>query len=249
MTTFALLLLVAMQAISQNLSFALTDIIESYTPWKSAEFEGKLRTDKLPLSPTVRIYMERDSLLQISVRAPFVGEVGRFELTRDSIFVVNRMKKVYAAESTGSLYDTYPSMLSDLQGLLLARVVVLGKGEMSEEHMDAIAVEDDGEGNWLLIPETDPGAFPFSYGYVVGANARTRALLMTLKGHGSLELKYSYKNRGEQIEITLDRPEKNGFNAELDFSSVKWGGKRMSPVRVSSYSRVDLKTFISTLKK
>ena len=92
---FLLALTMAVPACAQNFNAVINDIIDSYMPWQSAEFSGKLKTDKLPVSPNVKIYMVRDSLLQISVRAPLLGEVGRLNLTHDEVLVVNKMKKIY----------------------------------------------------------------------------------------------------------------------------------------------------------
>lgn len=238
----------AISAVAQDFTPVINDIIASYTPWSSAEFSGKLKTDKLPVSPTVKMYMVRDSLLQISVRAPLIGEVGRLNLTRDELLVVNKLKKVYCQEQCGELFEMYPSVLSDIQSLFLGRVAVLGQGELSEINMDIVSIDDDGQGSWILVPRTHPGAIPFNYGYLVGANSRTHALVGTIPGKGSLEIRYGYQNRGEQMDITLDRGNGRQFGAELDFTSVKWGGSEIAPVKLGTYRRVGLKEFINSVK-
>ena len=245
---FLLALTMAVPACAQNFNAVINDIIDSYMPWQSAEFSGKLKTDKLPVSPNVKIYMVRDSLLQISVRAPLLGEVGRLNLTHDEVLVVNKMKKIYCQEPAEKLFDIYPSFLPDIQSLLRARIMILGSGELGMENSMAVEVDDDGEGNWLVVPQTEPGAIPFNYGYMVGAGSRTKALVATVPGKGSLEIQYTYLNRGMQMQIALDRDKGKKFEAQLDFSSVRWGGSEMVPLKLGNYTKVSVKDFIGSLK-
>lgn len=48
---------------------ALDSILPHYSDWGSAELSGKLRLAKLPVSPTLRIYMKKGS------RYPFPSEL------------------------------------------------------------------------------------------------------------------------------------------------------------------------------
>lgn len=234
---------------AQNFDPVVNDIIESYLPWHSAEFNGKIKLEKLPVSPTVKMYMVRDSLLQVSVRVPLLGEVARIHLSTEELLMVNKMNKTYCQEDPDELFKVYPSLLADIQSIFLARVVILGQGELSGDNLSVVKVDEDGEGNWLLLPQTDPGAIPFNYGYVVGANSRTRALVGTVPGKGSLEIKYDYRDRGEQMDITLDRNGKSPVGAKLDFSSVKWGGTEMSEPKLTSLSRSGIKDFLKQIMK
>lgn len=243
-----LVLVAALTAVAQDFTPVLNDIIASYAPWTSAEFSGKLRTDKLPVTPTVKMYMVRDSLLQISVRAPLLGEVGRLNLTKDELLIVNKMKKVYCQESPDRVFELYPSLLEDLQSLFLARVVVLGDGELDGDNVATVDIEEDGADSWLVLPQTDPGVVPFEYGYLVSANSRTRALMAFMGDKGSLTVVYSYKNGGMTMDINLNRKNHNDFTGQLEFSSVKWGGTEMASPRVSAYRKVGIKEFLSSVK-
>mgnify|MGYP002908447808 FL=1 len=81
----------------------LNALAASYTPWSSVQLDGKLRMDKLPVSPSVRIYMEKGKKLYISVRAPFVGDDGGVTnvLSNDALFKIQSdvIRKVAAGES------------------------------------------------------------------------------------------------------------------------------------------------------
>lgn len=233
-------------AVYQNIDPVLQDIIRSYSPWSSVEFNGKLKYEKLPVNPTVKMYMVRDSLIQISVRASLLGEIGRLELTRDHITVVNRMKRTYFKESADNLMEMYPGIIGDIQSIFLARVTVLGQGQLGYDNVEVVSIEEDRDGGWIVIPRSD-GISGLRYGYLVGSNSRTQALDAVLKNLFELEVLYSYANKGMTMQINVDAKKKK-FNASLEFSSVKWGGSLMSPVKLDNYTRMSLKDFFKSLK-
>ncbi len=234
---------------AQNFNPVINDILRSYMPWESAEFSGKLKSDLLPLSPTVKIYMEHDSLLQLSLRAPLVGEVGRLSITPQEMICVNKMKRVYCRESSANLMEMYPSLITDLQNILLARVTLLGEGGLSEATAEKFDVDEDGEGHWLLLPQTDPGVVPFNYGYIVGANSRTLVMMATIAGKGSLEVTYSYPGNGMTMKFDVMKKGKSkAVSGALEFNSVKWGGTKMPDIKLGSYDKVSLKDFFANLK-
>ncbi|MDE6006141.1 MAG: DUF4292 domain-containing protein [Muribaculaceae bacterium] len=247
----ALLMLVLFCSVSmqaQNTYEPVIDnIVRSYMPWQSVTFSGKVKTEKLPVSPNVKIFMERDSLIQISVRVPLLGEVGRIDINTRQITAVNKLKRIYAQEPTQKLLEIYPGIFGDIQSLLLARVVVLGQGELRPEYAGIIEVEDDREGGWMLLPSTEDALLNYSYGYLIGSGGRMRALIANLPGKFSLELEYSYLNGGMQIAVDADVKGKHTI-ADIDFNSVKWGGTAFQPLKLVNYRKVGIKEFISSLK-
>lgn len=223
----------------------IADILESYSPWYSAEFDGKLRQDKLPVSPGIKIYMVRDSLVQISIRVALLGELGMMELTNDNITVINKMKKTYCRETTDNLREMYPSFLSDLQSLLLARITVLGQGELNNTNIEMMQIVQDPKEGWLVLPNEDSlGAL--KYGYWVADNARTKALVGSLSDY-SFEVDYTYPDKGMNMRIEFENKSKI-TEAQLDFSSVKWGGKPLQMPNLSKYKRLDIASFIKSFR-
>lgn len=229
-----------------DVAAVMSDITSAYQPWENVEFNGKLRYAKLPISPSVKMYMVRDSLIQISLRVPILGEQARITVDRDCITAVNKMKGTYCCESMDNLQKLYPGIISDIQSIFLSRVVILGMGEMKGEHAEIIGIEPDGEDGWLIIPITEPGLIDFNYGYDVTSSGRNKAFMAALPGKNiDISLLYSYPGSGECLDLDLNIKGKQ-IKGQLDFSSVRWGGSEMSPIKLEKYKRMSLKEFISS---
>lgn len=220
------------------------DILNSYSPWKKVEFSGKVSTPGLPVNPSLKIYMEKDSLIQISARVPFLGEVAKVHMSPDEILMVNKHNKTYVRENPEGALDMYPGLISDMQSLLLARIVILGKGELSLANYQAIQLQKGADTEWIVLPSEQEAIDELSYGYLVSATGRTQALMAAMSKLGTLEMQYAYKNRGEQIDLTIERKSGKKITANLNFESVKWGGNRMSEPDLSKYERVSISKFM-----
>ncbi|MBD5349254.1 MAG: DUF4292 domain-containing protein [Bacteroides sp.] len=243
MLTVCLLLPLKMQA---QYDPVIDKVVSSYQPWTKVEFSGKAKSPKLPVSLTAKLYMERDSLIQLSLRAPLLGEVGRATITPQLITIVYKVKRVYMQEPTQKLLELYPGFISDLQSLLLARVVVLGDGELKLSNADKIEVEEDRAGGYMLIPYTGDALLNFNYGYLIDGAARTRALIASLPSDINLEILYDYNNKGVQMDVDFTQKNKS-TQVNIDFNSVKWGGTPIADLKLINYKRLSAKEFIKLL--
>lgn len=225
-------------------------ILNGYTEWQSASFTGKLRTSmlKLPVSPTVKIYMEKGELLQLSVSAPFIGEVGRAEITPSEVLVVNKYKKTYVRESAEAAMSRDRGLLDEVQSLLLGRIVILGKGELSMGLLKDVLFERENNGEWIVVPNREGEESVLQYGYVVNSNGRTQVLYGMMQGRTeTATLTYDYAGGGMELGLDLQLP-KNRIEGQLDFSSVKWGGNRMSSINLDRYQKVTFPEFVTNYK-
>lgn len=202
---------------------------ENWTDWEKVTMSGKLKMRGLPLSPSLKIFMIKDSLISISLRAPFVGEAGKCEITPDSILAVNKMKKTYFKESLAEIFQYYPGGITDLQDLLLARIVFPGtEGYMIEDpEMVQVFMSDDG---LALLPGEEIAAEGFSYGYILDDYFRPLTMLAVPNNFPDVlvSLIYSYESKGYSIDaaftsnqyslsalLQLDNPEFGKGDAEL----------------------------------
>lgn len=239
---------------------ALRTIMPVYTDWQTAEVSGKLRMKKLPLSPTIKIFMKKNEEISISVRASLLGEVGRIEVAGDSIIAINKMKRVYCAESISAIKYDYPGIIADIQSLLLGRAVVLRAGELSPfnaDFLDFTKLGDDnadtvpGSGRWSLsFPKGRTGADEFGYEYHINADGLTERLkadLSTSDNELSLALDYTYPGNGFDLNISLDKDLSRIFEASVDFGPVKWEAAAPAPVNLGSrYTRLGIKQFLKS---
>lgn len=92
-------------------------------------FESRLRIDyadeDMSVSATASLRMKKDSLLWLSVKK-FGFEVARAQVTKDSVYVVDRFNKEYTIEGLSYLAESYglpAGSLSELQDFILGNPV------------------------------------------------------------------------------------------------------------------------------
>lgn len=222
-----------------------TTMLERYTGWEKATFEGKVRCDRLPISPMVKIYAERNKLLQVSVRVPILGEVGRLKITPDSCLIVNKLKKTYCSESISDLTRQYPGLVNDIQSLLLGRVVILGVGELDTSNLRHIKMKPVESDKWIILPKNQIFEGKVSYGYVILPNGRTSVLYGMMEGtDNNVTVEYTYPGNTMNMKLTTHTP-KGNVEVTLDFTSVRWGGTPMPGVNLSKYKQVGIRQLLS----
>lgn len=235
-------------SLDENTLKLVNALLDRYSEWNNVTFNGKIKSDRLPVSPTVKIYAERGRLIQISLRAPFLGEIGRVEVNTDSCLLVNKWKKTYCLESMNNILTMYPDAISDIQSLLLGRVVFPGSGELCMDNIDQVDFRRADGSEWLLLPVRQPGEGQLKYGYVVLDNGRTSAFFAMLEGREeNMEIKYTYPGNSMYMDVKVDIGNKE-YAARIDYSSVRWGGKPMDEVRLTGYARLGIYDFIKSLR-
>lgn len=101
-------------------------------------FESKIKIDyadgDMSVSGTGVLRMRKDSLMWLSVKK-FGFEIARAKITKDSVYVLNRLQNEYTAEGLDYLAQSYglPASLSDLQDFVLGNPIMFGAKDMSVE--------------------------------------------------------------------------------------------------------------------
>jgi len=229
-------------AVSQTLvrepeKLAFVDsVTASWTPWETLSVSGKFKMAGLPVSPGVKIYMQRDSLILISLRAPFVGEVGRAEIADSMVLVVNKMNRTYVEEPIAKAFAYYPGGISDIQDLLLGRAVIPGFGLLSPDIAESVEIYSEEDGSSTLIASEEARLEGFNYGYSFTPEYFLGALMVLPVNRPDVAatLTYQYYTKGYDIEFVY-QSEKRNYRAllELDtpdpessgFSRIKLGHK------------------------
>ncbi len=249
-------------------------ICQNYKPWLRSSLSGKLHADGLPLSPSVKVSMEKDKSLYMSVRAPFVGEVFRVDMTQDKILIVNKMKRTYCELE----YDDDHKILSSLQSLMLGRIVIVDEGELSKKNykecefynimVDSVAVGDEAVtkvmDGWSVFPPYIGNALMYAYGVdlegrmvnlMVNADSRVVKKLFGVNDDASTEDKRNferlldifvcYDNSGRAEAAINVTFGKYRFSAQLDADKPEYGAKPMQPAELSpKYREVRLREVI-----
>lgn len=221
------------------------NILSEYIDWETVELNGKLHMDGLPLSPSVRIYMERDRSVSISLRAPFVGEVGRLEANKDSVSVINKMNRTY---STYAVADSpVPVDVSTLQCLLLERINIPGSGQFDDE---TVALLDmyvtDNLQQMLLLPKHEVEIEGCSYGFVTDADGKLAAVIVTIDSaeDDSVTVEYTPKGDGTDIDILAAIGERI-YRAQLELKAPKWNAEGFAPIVPGpKYRRLPFRDFL-----
>lgn len=206
--------------------------------WNTVELNGKLKADGLPLSPSVRAFMARDSVIDISVRAPFVGEVARIHIDDNRLLAYNKMKNVYWEGPMDEVLRQYPAGLADVQSLLLGRMVILGEGEVNRESLRKVDVFEDAEsGGWLLMPQDELQPLGASYGYVVNDRWLADALVVEINGSEDFfQIDYLYPKKGYTLSALLGLKGKT-VAVDLKFDEPKWGASPMAPLKLGKNAK------------
>lgn len=239
----------ASQLIEGEMKVAVIDsITQDWNSWDKVSIAGKMRMAGLPLSPSVRIFMQRDSCVSVSVRAPFMGEVGRMELTDSTILIVDKMHKTYVEESTTSILARYPGRISDIQDILLGRLPIAGFGTLSVDKADAVDLylEED-ETMTLVVNES--GAIPgFNYGFTIGSDFVPGAILVLPEKDAlsSVMIGYDFFDSGYDLTLRY-QSEKRNYSVTFELDNPVTEGAPMNPIRVNSkYRKVDPAGFLKS---
>lgn len=232
---------------------ALKEITSGYSDWSSAGWQGAVKTDMLPLTPKMRVYMEKNKQILISVRASIFGEVARVEIDCDSVLVVNKFKKVYWSAPLSKMNERVSDMLNTMQSLLLGRVAVGGRGELSAKMTDDVQIFSmpDGSG-WLIVPDIKDEEISLNYGFAVAADTKRITNAMAAYGKTnndekdnksfSLSADVTYDAAGNaDAAISLASPKLN-MAVTLEADEVKYDCSKMDRIQLSkSYRRGSLR--------
>lgn len=191
-------------------SFA-TAVARTYAPWSSMTLKGKVRLDGVPVPLNVKIYMEHARSLILSLSAPLLGEMGRVEMTADSVLFVNKRAKTWCREPLAPALGRFGASLADIQNLLLGRVFMLGYGTLSPQNASQIEVSEGASDTRILTPRLQhPDA---QYGF-------------TLYPDGQMMMAAAF-TPDEKYLATADYTHREDGGTDMDLS-LKAGTKRLS---------------------
>ena len=222
--------------------------IPSYTEWEKVTLTGKLKMKGLPLSPSIRVYMEKDQLIELSIRVTFMGEVGRIIMTPEEVLGINKIKKTYTKENIDKFLKYYPGNFSDVQEMLLGRVVFPGFGVINDIVADYIDVSVIDEVNFAAVPNETASIPGFDYGYLINSAFSPSVLLVvpTNREDINFTVSYSYEKSGYDLIFSFTEGNK-GMSATLDFNNPQWSGDPLKAIGYEKYRELSMIDFLKNL--
>lgn len=214
---------------------------------------GKLSSPMLPVTASLKVYMEKDSLILITVSAPLIGEAARIEIDQKEALVVNKLKNSYATVDMAMIEPICPGGLAALQNLFLGRITLLGYGTLSPEDGSQLEIYSVGGGAnadgsisepaWTLLPEQDLENSPFVYFYTLDKETLQleRFAVLSQDGGSQIDCFYTWGSRNvvlDFISVTGGRT----MEATLQLNNPDSTTKPISRFQLSSrYKKTDLK--------
>lgn len=211
--------------------------------WTQLSMQGKLSMEGLPMRPTVKIYMDRDSSIIMSARAPFFGEVARVEICADSIAVINKHTKKYLSIGIQRLSRSNPSLIRDFQDILLGNVAYPGHGRLTSDL--ALASQ------WTVTPDDEVFVYPgadlqfggVEYGYLLDMEDFNLLsfMLMLHASDAILNMRYLFGEEGWTLGIEAEM-NKRLIRCELELSYPDFDPVPLQMTNAGArYSRTDFK--------
>lgn len=150
---------------SSDAKAKLNTILSSYNDWERLRMPITIRL-KSPQSASISgtAIFERDKSLFISLR--FLGfEIANIYATNDSIFVVDKYNKQYAAEGIHQFMGNTPINITNVQNLLFGRVFLLGESSTNFKQFGKADFDVTSGSSWMLVPEKQPEGAEYGFAF------------------------------------------------------------------------------------
>ncbi|MEL7428069.1 MAG: DUF4292 domain-containing protein [Bacteroidota bacterium] len=198
----------------------LKDIVQQQMQADWLDASAKLNYDdgSMAVGATASIKMEKDKVIWMSVKK-FGFEIARAMITPDSLFILDRFNKEYAAEPISYIADKYnlPGDITTLQQILLGNPVFLTQSSPKAQAEDgqlrwSASTEQARNDFWFALPNYDLERVE------VEQPTQQRSLIMELQNYqdagGNRDFSYLRK-------IAVDSRETGRANIEIEFTKVE----------------------------
>jgi hypothetical protein len=121
---------------------------------KKASIDGQLK-------------MIKDQAIQLSLKAPIIGEIFRLTLTPDKLIAIDRLNKQYLAESMHSIRSKAPFDFDfySLQALLSNQLFIAGKNRIYPEDYASFRIHEDPYSVQIENTDTHNAGYTFTSNY------------------------------------------------------------------------------------
>lgn len=199
---------------------------------------------------TVRIL--KDRVLQISIQ-PLLGiEMGRIQITPDSLFAVDKINRRYLAASLESYKDMLPFdiRLAAIQALFLDRPFLLDKGDLTESDYSRFAYTRS-KSQWLLSAANEG----VDYRFVTDETCRIVETSMYTTDAPRCRMEWTYAGFNRQndawfpaeVNVRFEGAGKS-VQVDLSYSTPSWNTLQELDFSVpSQYRRMEIPDLVNML--
>lgn len=205
----------------------LDAIIATQGAWNTMKTNGNLSISGAgkSFSSAMQMRMTRDEAIYISLR-PLLGiEAGRLLIKGDSLFVINKLQKLYLAEKVSLLTAGVPATVGMMQDMFLGRSFVMGEGTINGSRKSKVNLTTDGSKSQVK-PKSQPSDFTYQFTY----DEKNHILSLDVKlkkGDGAYSMTYGDVRRtlagnvAHQLNFTTDVKGKT-LKLKLDYDQMTW---------------------------
>ena len=221
------------------------EIIATLGTWQTMQTGGSLTIDVgSTFSSGVQVRMVRDEAIFISLR-PMLGiEVGRLLITADSIYVIDKVHKRYAAEKVSLLTAGLPITVSTVQDMFLGRPFIIGQGTLNQANKEKATLTNDGAVSVLTTNDKYKG---YNYVFTFNKSHNITSLNITPASASTSAYQVRYSNVKKTTAGNIAHTfrangtvGKKRLTFELNYNNIEWNGSvKIDHSLPSSYSRVN----------
>lgn len=228
----------------------LGQMLSTVGGWNTMKSNGhfSIKGGGKSFSSGMQVRMVRDQVIYISIR-PLLGiEAGRLIIKDDSLFVINKLQKLYLAEKVSLLTADVPATVGMMQDLFLGRPHIVSEGTLNTTRKELVKVIDDGE-KYHVTPINKP--MDFSYEFMYDKNSNIVSLNVKLdKGSDAYNLSYNNVQRtlagniAHGVNFTTDVKGKT-VGLEFDYDRITWNEEVETSFSIpASYKRQDARSIL-----
>lgn len=185
---------------------AIDDVLNNTFDFKSISTKGnlELKIGESGKRVGANYKIIKDSIMQVSVRVPILGEAFRVDFTPDRVVIIDRLKGLYASErfADSKALKSIDLNYYNLQALLTNSLFIPGEKEVKKKDYSKFKIN---AGNDMLMLQT-AGKPDLMYSFAVDASEKIISLLVTKKSlDNTLQFTYSdfVKHDNAQFYPTL----------------------------------------------
>ena len=233
----------------------LGSVLSTIGGWTTMKANGhfSIKGGGKSFSSAMQVRMVRDDVIYISIR-PLLGiEAGRLIIKDDSLFVINKLQKLYLAEKVSLLTMGVPATVGMMQDMFLGRPHILGEGTLNASRRSLVKVVDS-DSRYVIQPISQHKDFNYAFTYDSNSHIVSLDVKLT-KGNDAYSMAYGDIQRtlagniAHSIDFNTDVKGKP-LSLKLEYDRITWNETLDTSFSIpSSYKRQDARSLMGIFQQ